>query len=159
MRRSLMLLALGSTALAAPSAFGQPEIDLSVTVGIDHGFEYCPDTEFVEVAPGTTVRICYQVENTGSVTLVSHDLTDPEFGEILTDFSYALLEGASAFLTETLTVSETTLFTGTWTARTAGDVTASDEDTAIAIVPEPVGAGLAACATLAAAALVRRRRA
>lgn len=159
MRRGFVLLVLGAATLAAPPAFAQPDLDLEVTVGIDTGVEYCPLTEFVEVPAGTTVKVCYSVENTGTETLVSHDLTDAKLGALLTDFPYSLVVDASVFLTETHTVSETTPFTGTWTARTASDVAASDTDTAVAIVPEPAGAGLAAGATLAVAALVRRRRA
>jgi hypothetical protein len=62
---------------------------------------------------------------------------------------------SSVFLTQVSTVNETVPFTGTWTARTGGDVATSDTDTAVAIAPEPAAADLAASATLLLAGAAR----
>ncbi|MEB2344367.1 MAG: hypothetical protein OZ948_06495 [Deltaproteobacteria bacterium] len=106
---------------------------------------------------GAAVRLCYSVENTGDVALTQHDVDDNVLGAILTAFPYTLDPGASAFLTHPTTVAETTVFTGTWVA-SAGVEIATDADTAVAIVPEPGGAGSAAVAGAALAGCAARRR-
>ncbi len=46
------------------------------------------------------VTYCYEVTNVGPVTLTLHDLLDSEEGELLSNFPYVLVPGASAFITE-----------------------------------------------------------
>ncbi len=91
-----------------------PSIVLTKTVGIDSAV--CATTNAITVTVGTDVTYCYEVENTGDVTLNVHDLDDSELGTILSGFSYALDPGASAFLTQTVTLMATTINTATWTA-------------------------------------------
>ncbi len=117
-----------------------PAISLTKTVGTDSGV--CATTDEITVASGTTVYYCYEVENTGNVTLNLHDLVDSELGTILDGFSYALTPGASAFLTVTATISVTTVNTATWTAYNAGpsdEATATDSAT-VNVTPVPVPA-------------------
>ena len=78
-------------------------------------------------AAGTTVYYCYEVTNTGDVTLNLHDLTDDVLGTIFTGLAYSLAPGASvntvaAGLSIPYVVNSTTTNTGTWTAYNAGPV-------------------------------------
>jgi hypothetical protein len=91
-----------------------PAISLSKTVGTDP--LACATTDAITVTVGTDVTYCYNVENTGAITLTLHDLVDTELGGILDNFPYMLAPGASAFLTQTVTINATTVNTATWTA-------------------------------------------
>ncbi|MDA0244965.1 MAG: hypothetical protein OT477_16230, partial [Chloroflexi bacterium] len=78
------------------------------------------------------VTYCYEVTNTGAITLTQHDLADTELGTVLNAFPYNLAPGASAFITATTTLTATTVSTATWTAYNAGPTntaTASDSAT------------------------------
>lgn len=154
----LGLLLIGFALFAPTSALAAANVDLEVTIGVDTGVESCAITEFVHVAPGTAVRVCYTIENVGDVALGAHDLDDLELGALLTSFPYSLMPGSSAFLTQVESVGATTAFTATWTASTTG-ASASDVDTAFAIVPEPGAFAAAASAGVAlGSSAVRRRR-
>ncbi len=91
-----------------------PAITLAKTVGTDP--LVCATTDEITVPAGTDVTYCYEVTNTGDVTLNLHDLDDSELGNLLSGLSYALAPGASAFVTETATINVTTVNTATWTA-------------------------------------------
>ena len=104
-----------------------PAITLDKTVGTDP--TVCAATDQITVAAGTDVTYCYEVTNTGDVSFNTHNLVDSELGALLTNFSYTLTPGASAFITETATINVTTVNTATWTASTlfeGGGVSASD---------------------------------
>ncbi|MBP7686688.1 MAG: proprotein convertase P-domain-containing protein [Thermoflexales bacterium] len=111
-----------------------PSISLNKTVGTDHAA--CAVTDNITLpASGGQVTYCYEVKNTGNITLTRHNLIDSELGTLLNDFPYSLAPGASAFLTESATITQTTINTATWTAFNAGPVdTASDLDTATVTV-------------------------
>jgi uncharacterized repeat protein (TIGR01451 family) len=112
------------------------EIALTKTVGTDSSV--CATTDEITVVGGTAVTYCFEVENTGDLTLNLHDLDDSELGSILSGLSYALDPGASVFITETVVITATTINTATWTAYNAGpaDVaTASDTATVTVVVP------------------------
>ena len=47
---------------------------MTKTVGLDPSV--CAATDEITVTKGTKVTYCYQVENTGNITLTLHDLTD-----------------------------------------------------------------------------------
>jgi N-acyl-L-homoserine lactone synthetase len=96
-----------------------PSIELRKTVGTDPGACATTDEITLPVA-GSDVTYCYEVENTGDITLNLHDLDDSELGSILSGFSYALAPGASVFLTQTTPINVTTVNTATWTAYNAG---------------------------------------
>ena len=69
-------------------ALPAPAITLTKTVGTVPGV--CAATDSITVAPGTTVYYCYDVANTGNLTLNLHNLADSELGTIFTGLSYAL---------------------------------------------------------------------
>ena len=112
------------------------EIALTKTVGTDSSV--CATTDEIMVMGGTAVTYCFEVENTGDLTLNLHDLDDSDLGSILSGLAYALDPGASVFITETVVITATTINTATWTAYNAGpaDVaTASDTATVTVVVP------------------------
>ncbi|MDA0246194.1 MAG: S8 family serine peptidase, partial [Chloroflexi bacterium] len=53
-------------------------IDMVMTVGTDSAV--CAATDDITVASGTEVTYCYEVTNTGAITLTQHDLADTELG-------------------------------------------------------------------------------
>jgi subtilisin-like proprotein convertase family protein len=92
-----------------------PAIALDKTVGTDP--LTCATTDEITLpAGGGDVTYCYEVENTGNVTLNLHDLDDSELGNIFSGLTYALAPGASVFVTETTNIAVTTVNTATWTA-------------------------------------------
>lgn len=113
-----------------------PAITLEKTVGLDPNV--CATTDTITAGAGTNVTYCYKVINTGGVTLTHHNVDDSELGSILNHFNYTLVPGASAFITETTTVMETTTNTGTWTSYNLGPtdlVTATDVATVTVPIP------------------------
>ncbi len=117
-------------------AVPQPSINVNKTVGTDPAV--CATSDSVTLPfGGGDVTYCFEIENTGNITLTNHNLTDSELGAILTNFSYTLAPGASAFITETANIVLTTVNTATWTADLPSApvlVTATDSDTATVIV-------------------------
>lgn len=156
------LLATCVVLLAAAPALAAPSVTLRTTVNLSVGDplqQTCGAAEWIAVAPGTEVSLCYTIENTGDQTLTRHDLVDVVIGPVLMDFPYALSAGASAFISEYHTPGQTTVYTATWTSREPGAMlSASDTDSAFVIVPEPgaIAGGLAALASLGIAGAWRR---
>ncbi len=114
----------------------EPAVQLNKTVGTDPAA--CAVTDSITLPPeGGEATYCYEITNTGNVTLTSHTLTDDKLGMILNNFPYALSPGASAFITETAVIAQTTLNTATWTVTLPGasiPTSASSSDTALVIV-------------------------
>ncbi len=129
-----------------------PKIRLDKTAGTDPSA--CAPTDEITVTMGTAVTYCYEVTNTGSVTLTIHDLVDSELGPVFTTLFYPLVPGASAFITQTAPVMTTTVSTGTWTAYNpdyTDVVTATDTTTVTVVSPavalvKTVGTDPSACA-------------
>jgi hypothetical protein len=111
-----------------------PAIAMSKTVGTNPAV--CATTNSVSLpAGGGSVTYCYEVTNTGNITLTRHTLADTELGTILNAFPFALAPGASAFLTQTAVVTTTSFAAATWTAFNPGPVDeASATDHAIVYI-------------------------
>ena len=114
-----------------------PAISLVKTVGTTPGV--CATTSTITVAAGTTVYYCYEVTNTGDVTLGLHTLADDVLGAIFTGLNYALTPGSSvntvqAGLSIPYVANSTTTNTGTWTAYNAGGPSVQATDTATVTV-------------------------
>jgi hypothetical protein len=92
----------------------QAEISLNKTVGTDPNV--CAATSNISVPSGTDVTYCYEVTNTGTVSLTVHDLDDSELGTIFSGLVYDLGPGAGVFVTETTTIVTDTVNVATWTA-------------------------------------------
>lgn len=121
-----------------PSCSGglNPNVQLTKTVGTDPAV--CAVTDAITVDPDTEVTYCYSIENTGNVTFTLHTLTDSELGSILLDFPYQLDPGASAYITQTTTITATTVNSATWTAENPSiPASAQDSDTATVTVNVP----------------------
>jgi hypothetical protein len=95
-----------------------PPAALVKTVGLDPGT--CGTSDVITVTAPTQVTYCYTINNTGVLTYTRHTLVDNRLGTILSDFPYSLGPGASAFLTQTATITTTTINTATWTVFNPG---------------------------------------
>ncbi|MGV8039660.1 MAG: hypothetical protein AB2L07_06140 [Thermoanaerobaculaceae bacterium] len=116
----------------------EPSISLVKTVGTTSGV--CATTASITVPAGTTVYYCYEVTNTGNVTLNLHDLVDDELGTIFTGLNYALTPGSSvntvaAGLSIPAVINVTTTNTGTWTAYNAqqADLTTAEASATVTV--------------------------
>jgi hypothetical protein len=102
---------------------GQPAIEMTKTVGIDPNT--CATTNVIGVNEGDDVYYCYEVRNSGDVTLTLHDLDDDQLGSLLSGYPYGLGPGESI---DTVTAGETfsatvmtdTVNVATWTAYNQG---------------------------------------
>ena len=116
-----------------------PAVVLTKTVGIDP--LVCALTKSINVLSGTSVTYCYNVANTGDITLTQHSLVDSEIGPLLTDFPFSLVPGASVFLTATALITNSVINTAVWTAFNPGPVdVAMAEDSAevtVTVLAEP----------------------
>ncbi len=117
-----------------------PSIDVNKTVGLSSST--CASTDEITIATTTTIYYCYEVENTGDITLTRHDLTDTELGTILNDFPFTLVPGASAFITQSATISQTTVNVAVWTAFNPGGGTANATDVATVTLEPPTAVTL-----------------
>ena len=77
-----------------------PAIAVAKTVSLDGS---CGTANTINAPFGANVTYCYQVTNTGDVTLTHHTVDDDVLGPILTNFPYNLAPGGSAFVTQTYT--------------------------------------------------------
>lgn len=105
-------------------------IVLTKTVGLDP--QTCAASDTLVVAPGAEVVYCYQVRNTGTVTLTQHSLFDSQLGTIALNLPYPLPPGGTATLTATATVTESVSNLAVWMAGNGGltpPVLASDTAT------------------------------
>lgn len=115
----------------------EPSISLSKTVGINPNG--CALTSAITVNAGTSVTYCYEVTNTGDITLTRHALNDTELGNLLTDFPNSLAPAASLFVTETAQITQTTVNTATWTAYNPGPTDVVSATAAATVTVEPIG--------------------
>lgn len=99
-------------------------ISLNKTVGTDPNA--CAATDTITVPAGTEVTYCYEVTNNGPISLTLHSLEDTDLGVILSNFNYNLMPGSSAFLTQTVTLYDTTVNTATWKAYNQVGYTVTD---------------------------------
>jgi hypothetical protein len=128
-----------------------PDVSLNKTVGTDPAV--CAATDTISVPSGyggTDVYYCYEITNTGDVTLTFHTLTDSELGLLLgPDAVYDLGPGEvvnnlDLGLIVSATITQTTTNTGTWTITNdqGGQVIAEDSDTATVTVQPPTSVSL-----------------
>lgn len=122
--------------IVAPDAV--PGIALTKTVGVVPGV--CATTTSITVpGAGADVYYCYEVMNTGTVTLSLHDLVDDQLGSLLTGYAYDLGPGQSvnnvaAGLEVSATITQTTVNSATWTAFNDSQTSASANATATVTV-------------------------
>ncbi|MCA9972931.1 MAG: hypothetical protein KC425_22090, partial [Anaerolineales bacterium] len=128
-------------------------LSFAKTVGTDPGV--CAAGSSLDILAGTDVYYCYEVMNTGAVTMTLHDLADDQLGAILSGFAYDLGPGASVFVTQTANITQTTTNTAIWTAYNPGptDVVSATAAATVNVVPptialnKTVGTDPSACAS------------
>jgi len=112
-----------------------PAITLEKTVGTDAGSCATEDNIFVE--EGDMVYYCYTVTNAGDITLTNHTLVDSELMTIANNLPVTLGLSASYSVTQTATITQTTVNTATWTATDGISETAEAMDSAmVTVIPE-----------------------
>jgi hypothetical protein len=112
-----------------------PAVTVDKTAGTDEST--CGTADSLSVPAGTEVFYCYEVTNTGELTVTRHDLVDDQLGTILTDFPFTLAPGSSAFITQSAVLTQTTTNVATWTVRDDLDNSASDDDSLTVTVQAP----------------------
>ena len=125
-----------------------PSIALTKTVGTDPSV--CATTSAITLpAGGGDATYCYTVQNSGSISLTLHALEDSELGTLLNDFPFNLDPGASAFITATTSITQTTVNTATWTAYNPGpaDVATATATATVTVTDVPTP-GIALSATV-----------
>ena len=121
---------------ATVTVIDAPAIAFTKTVGLDPAV--CATTDEITVGPNTPVTYCYEVTNTGQVTLNLHDLVDSELGVLLDGFVFALAPQESVFITDTVLITETTVNTATWTAYNQGPTDVVEETDSATVTVEPI---------------------
>jgi uncharacterized repeat protein (TIGR01451 family) len=114
----------------------EPNVHVNKTVGLTE--ETCQITDVINVVPGTEVVYCYDLMNTGTYTMTTHDLVDDQIGVLLDDFIYELGPGESVLITQSAVINEWVLNTAYYTATTEfGGFEASAHNAAIVNVVNP----------------------
>lgn len=114
-----------------------PALSFTKTVGTHPAICATNQTITLPIGGGE-VTYCYEVMNTGDVSLTRHTLIDDQLGTILSNFPFNLTPGATVFLTQSAQITMTTVNTATWTGFNPGPVDeVSDSDTAVVIVTLP----------------------
>jgi MYXO-CTERM domain-containing protein len=112
-----------------------PGIVLTKTVGVVPGV--CATTSTIIVpGAGADVYYCYEVMNTGNVTLTLHDLVDDQLGQLLTGEPFSLAPGdlydtVTGGFEFSATITQTTVNSATWTAFNNSQETASASASAL----------------------------
>ena len=110
------------------------------TVGTDN--QSCALTSSIDVAPGTEVTYCYQIENAGNDPFLLHDVSDSALGDIVEQFPYPILPGErAAFILVDVIIRESTTSTTTWTVYTLyGQQFTSQGQTTVNVLPPSAAA-------------------
>ncbi|MBK8833583.1 MAG: choice-of-anchor L domain-containing protein [Anaerolineae bacterium] len=91
-------------------------VALVKTVGAQAGL--CAPTQAITVTRNTLVNYCYSVVNSGDLTLSTHSLYDPLFGNLLTDQPLSLVPGGTFSLTRSVIVTQAQNSLAVWMAYT-----------------------------------------
>jgi len=117
-----------------------PSIMVTKTVGTDPNT--CATTDSLVIdPPNMDVTYCYTVQNTGNITLTTHDVVDDQLGALLTAFPVDLAPGGSFLFTTTTNITQSVTNVVTWTASIVGGPSVSDTDTAI-VTEQPTDVSL-----------------
>lgn len=104
-----------------PSEPITPSISLTKTVGLEPD-DCATETDLAVSTETLPVEVvyCYTVKNTGELTLTLHDLQDSALGSLEEGLEYELTPGASVSITQTASLTQSTVNTATWTAYNVG---------------------------------------
>ncbi len=116
------------------SCISGPAIQFEKTVGTDPNV--CATTDDLTLLGANDATYCYNVLNTGTVTLTNHDLDDSELGSILSGFPFSLSPAQSTFVTVTTPLTQSVVNTATWTAYNPGptDVVSGTDSASVKVV-------------------------
>lgn len=94
----------------------QVQIEVEQTVGPVTGApnQPCPTEQEVAIAAGREVIFCYSVKNVGSVSIITHTMGDTSEGVLLDGVFTQLDPGDVAFLSRTVTITDTFTNVLTW---------------------------------------------
>ncbi len=127
-------------------------INFRQTVGVVPAV--CATTQHINVLAGTQVFYCYSIENSGTVTLTHHTITDN--GGLVFDGPIEIVPGDSGFqLSAGVIINSSTVNTATWLATDAGVTNAISMTSAAEVrvvapaltITHTVGANANECAT------------
>ncbi len=128
---------LGNTGQAVDSAtvtIYTPSIAMTKTVGTGG---VCGTGSSITVVPGTVVTYCYQVTNTGLVTLTQQTLVDDKLGTLINNEGITIVPGASHAVSTTAQVINPVTNIATWTASDAFGHSVNVNDTATVSIFNP----------------------
>lgn len=119
-----------------------PSINVAKTVSDDGS---CGVSNTISVPYGSVVTYCYQVENTGDITLTQHTVVDDMLGTLLSAAPYDLAPGGTfSFTTDyTLTVESVTNVM-TWTAFITGTQVSASGSASATVTGQPTDVSLTA---------------
>lgn len=113
---------------------GSGEIRSTVSAAADSGADLCaPQSDELVVAPGTTLRFCYEVANPGEVGFDRLSLNSSLHGDVLVDEHIPLAPGADYRISQLATITADVVVTGTWQAGIADASLTSDDQITILI--------------------------
>ncbi len=99
-----------------------PAIVVTKTVGLDPAV--CADSNLLQVGqPNTDVTYCYEVTNSGNISLTNHEVSDDKLGIVFSG-PMELQPGASYWFTVTTNITAAVTNVVTWTASTEAGQTA-----------------------------------
>ncbi len=101
--------------------------------------EQCGTASNITVEPGTAVRYCYNITNSGTFAVNRHTLVDDHLGTLLENFAYTLNPGASAFITQKATITADVTNIATWTSRAGNNSGASVDEATVRVGTDGVG--------------------
>ena len=114
----------------------------------------CADVQRINVLAGTLVFYCYRVENTGTLTLTQHIITDS--GGLIFEGPIEIAPGGNEFLLSAgITINSSTINTANWLASDTGATNAISMTSAAEVsvvtpalaITQTVGADATGCAT------------
>jgi hypothetical protein len=103
-----------------------PDIILNKTVGFNPA-ACAASANIIVPRGGGTVYYCYEVTNTGNITLSLHDVVDERLGSVISNVTYELgpgdsVDSVSLGVVASDFITENTTSAGTWTAYNVGPV-------------------------------------
>jgi hypothetical protein len=123
----------------------EPNLTFEKTVGFDPGT--CATADSISVPAGgggTEVTYCYTLDNTGTMPLAYHTVTDSELGTLLgPGFMAPVGPGDGYYFTYTVNITQTTVNDAVWAiSNAAGAPIIEASDTATVTVEAPTGVAL-----------------
>jgi subtilisin family serine protease len=111
------------------------QIELTKTVSTEPNT--CAQSDEITVPSGTDITYCYRVTNTGSITFTLHTLQDQQLGQLLANEPYTLTPSRTFTYTITTPITQSQLYTATWSANNSNNLAVEASDS-VTITVEPL---------------------